>query len=101
VNGEKEEMVPRSFLDMAVPEKDEEKLRDSKSVVDLMHQCKGSDKDVEEKLECGRESTNARMEGEHELSNRVPKLDQSSETLSMIKKARVSVRARSDSTMVK
>lgn len=107
VDGEKEEMVPRSFLDMGVAEKDEasqqsseEKLRESKSVVDLMHRCKGNEKDVEEKSDCGRESSKARTEGDQELSNKVPKLDQNSETLSMIKKARVSVRARSDSTMV-
>jgi len=108
VSGEKEEMVvPRSFLDMGVAEKDEasqqvseEKLRESKSVVDLIHRCKGSEKDIEDKLDCVRESSKARMEGDQELSNKVPKLDQSSETLSMIKKARVSVRARSDSTMV-
>ncbi|KAG2390818.1 WRKY transcription factor [Vigna angularis] len=107
VDGEKEEMVPRSFLDIGVAEKDEasqqpseEKLRESKSVVDLMHRCKGNEKDVEDKLDCGRESSKARMEGDQELSNKVPKLDQNSETLSMIKKARVSVRARSDSTMI-
>ncbi|QCE01749.1 WRKY transcription factor 33 [Vigna unguiculata] len=108
VSGEKEEMVvPRSFLDMGVAEKDEasqqvseEKLRESKSVVDLIHRCKGSEKDIEDKLDCVRESSKARMEGDQELSNKVPKLDQSSETLSMIKKARVSVRARSDSTMI-
>ncbi|KAK7371995.1 hypothetical protein VNO80_05362 [Phaseolus coccineus] len=107
VSGEKEDMVPRSFLDMGVTEKDEasqqpseEKLRESKSVVDLMHQSKGSEKDIEDKLDCGRESSKARMEGEQELSSKVPKLDQNSETLSMIKKARVSVRARSDSTMI-
>ncbi|KAK7385979.1 hypothetical protein VNO78_31993 [Psophocarpus tetragonolobus] len=115
VIGEKEDMVPRSFLDIGVAEKDEssqqsseEKLRDqSKSIVELMDQCKGHGKDIavlEDKLDSGKESsTKARMEGRQagqEFSNKVPKLDQASETISMIKKARVSVRARSDSSMI-
>lgn len=107
-------MVPRSFLDIGVAEKDEPnsqqssegKLRESKSMVELGH---GKDIAVLEayKLDstAGRESTKARMEGrqistEQEFSNKVPRLDPASETMSMIKKARVSVRARTDSSMV-
>lgn len=97
MSGEKEEMVPRPFLEMGVSEK-EEQPSEEKVKVDLMHQCKGSEKEIEDKLDSGRESSKAsRME---QLSTKLPKLDQNSETLSMIKKARVSVRARSDSTMV-
>ncbi|CAJ1971432.1 unnamed protein product [Sphenostylis stenocarpa] len=106
-NAEKEDMVPRSFLDMAVAEKEEasqqsseEKLREGKSMVDLMHQRKSNGKDIEDKLDRGRESSKARMESDQEISNKDPRMDQTSETLSMIKKARVSVRARSDSTMI-
>jgi len=107
-------MVPRSFLDIGVAEKDEPnsqqssegKLRESKSMVELGH---GKDIAVLEayKLDstAGRESTKARMEGrqistEQEFSNKVPRLDPASETMSMIKKARVSVRAKSYSSMV-
>ncbi|TKY57327.1 WRKY transcription factor 6 [Spatholobus suberectus] len=114
VIGEKEDMVPRSFLDMGVAEKDEPsqqssegKLRESKSMVDMTDQCKGHGKDIvvleADKLDSGNESSKARMEGRHadqEFSNKVPRLDQASETMSMIKKARVSVRARSDSSMI-
>ncbi|KAK8467175.1 hypothetical protein PHAVU_008G270500 [Phaseolus vulgaris] len=100
VSGEKEEMVPRPFLEMGVSEK-EEQPSEEKVKVDLMHQCKGSDqKEIEDKLDCGRESSKARMEADQQLSTKLSKLDQNSETLSMIKKARVSVRARSDSTMI-
>ncbi|KAG4402861.1 hypothetical protein GLYMA_02G293400v4 [Glycine max] len=114
VIGEKEDMVPRSFLDIGVAEKDEPnsqqssegKLRESKSMVELGH---GKDIAVLEayKLDstAGRESTKARMEGrqistEQEFSNKVPRLDPASETMSMIKKARVSVRAKSYSSMI-
>ncbi|XP_006576123.3 probable WRKY transcription factor 31 [Glycine max] len=107
-------MVPRSFLDIGVAEKDEPnsqqssegKLRESKSMVELGH---GKDIAVLEayKLDstAGRESTKARMEGrqistEQEFSNKVPRLDPASETMSMIKKARVSVRAKSYSSMI-
>ncbi|KAL2316724.1 hypothetical protein Fmac_030600 [Flemingia macrophylla] len=100
--GEKEEMVARSFLGMVVGEKDEGPRQTS-----AMDQSKGHGKDVvmeadnNNKLDSGRESSKARMHADQELSNKVPRLDQASpETISMIKKARVSVRARSDSSMI-
>ncbi|RDX80106.1 WRKY transcription factor 6, partial [Mucuna pruriens] len=111
VIGEKEDIVPRSFFDMGVGEKDEAsqqssegKLRESKNMVELIDQCKGHGKDVvleadNNKLDSGRESSKARN-ADQEFSNKVPRLDQASETMSMIKKARVSVRARSDSSMI-
>ncbi|XP_029128609.1 WRKY transcription factor 6 isoform X2 [Cajanus cajan] len=102
VIGEKEEMVPRSFLDMGVGEKDEGSQQSSEGK--LMDQCKGHGKDVldadNNKLDSGRESSKARMLADQELSTKVPRLDPASETMSMIKKARVSVRARSDSSMI-
>lgn len=112
MTGEKEDIVPRSFLEIDVAEKDEvsqqtseRKLRESKTMVELMDQSKGHGKDVvlEDKLDSGKESSKTRMEGRHadqEFANKVPRLDQTAETMSMIKKARVSVRARSDSSMV-
>ncbi|XP_027368591.1 probable WRKY transcription factor 31 [Abrus precatorius] len=122
VNEEKEDLIARPFLEMGVAEKDEPshsqqspgvKLRENKSMVDLMDQCKGQDIAVLEpdKVDSGKESSKARMEEKHShadqalipsgcLSNKVPRLDQASETMSMIKKARVSVRARSDSSMI-
>ena len=122
-------MAPRPFLDMGVAgfgEKDkpsqqspEVKLRESKSLVDLM-ECKAqqicTSKDIildKDKLDSGRDNSSAttdRSTAEQGfpgwLSNKVPRLnsfrdvDQASETMSMIKKARVSVRARSESSMV-
>ncbi|XP_061342209.1 WRKY transcription factor 6-like [Gastrolobium bilobum] len=120
-NDKKEDMVPtRSFLEMGVAEKDESsqqsskgELRESKSKVELMecktHQiCTTKDLVLDPyKLDSGRESSKARVELQAFpgwISNEVPRLssfkDQASETMSMIKKARVSVRARSESSMI-
>ncbi|KAK7300029.1 hypothetical protein RJT34_10860 [Clitoria ternatea] len=108
VIGEKEEMVPnrRSFSEMGVTEKDEHSQQSSekegKSMVDLRDQ---QNKDIVSLEADARENSKRRRElGRHGDQafppNKVPRLDQESETMSMIKKARVSVRARSDSSMI-
>ncbi|TKY46932.1 WRKY transcription factor 6 [Spatholobus suberectus] len=128
--GEKDDMIPRPFFDIGVAIKEETspryskgKLRESKSMIDLI-ECKTqkicTSIDVVEldpdKLDSGRDSAKSRRD-QHESSsdkaipgrlssNDVARLsslrevDQASETMSMIKKARVSVRARSESSMI-
>ncbi|KAK7320361.1 hypothetical protein VNO77_29770 [Canavalia gladiata] len=121
VKGEKEDMAPRSFLEMnGVVEKDEGsnsqqssegKVRESKS----MDQCKRQQEIVsleaeteaeaeavaDHKVDSAKESSSRnRMDQTFPSGYKVPRLDQASETMSMIKKARVSVRATSDSTMI-
>ncbi|KAJ1389540.1 WRKY domain [Sesbania bispinosa] len=108
--GKGEDVDPRPILDMGFAEKDESKLRESKSMVDLMD-CKARKLDNNvvleaadnNKVDCGsRENSKSRMD--QALFNKVPRLsslgDQASETMSMIKKARVSVRARSETPMI-
>lgn len=121
-------MVPRPFLEMGIAgfaEKDKpsqqssegSKLRESKSMANLM-ECKTTQQICTRRdlvLDSNnKDSSKARMEESPAdqafpsgwLSNKVPRLnsfmdvDQASETMSMIKKARVSVRARSESSMV-
>lgn len=116
-------MVPRQFIEMGLGEKGEPnsqqfpegKLGESKSMVDLLdHQDHYNNKMDGANNKARRDNAIDERADNHEaiipgwLSNKVPKLssskrdvDQTSETLSMIKKARVSVRARSESSMVK
>ena len=120
--GKKEALISRPFLDMCSAEKDEPsqqssegKLPESKGMVDLM-ECKTqkicSSRDIvqldTDKPDSGRDSAKSGRDRETSewLSNKVTRLssfrdaDQASETMSMIKKARVSVRTRSESSMV-
>ncbi|XP_019462346.1 PREDICTED: probable WRKY transcription factor 31 isoform X1 [Lupinus angustifolius] len=117
--GKKEGMVPRQFLEMGgFSERDKafqqylegSKLRESKSMIELM------ESNTVQALEPTKDnSSKARTMEENPgdqafqgcLSNKVPKLnslmghvDQASETMAIIKKARVSVRTRSESSMI-
>ena len=85
-------IISRSFLDIGIATKEdpsqqhsEAKLQESKNITELM-ECKN--RDVVE-LDSGKDSAKSRRD-KHE----------SSETMSMIKKARVSVRTKTDSSMV-
>ncbi|KAL2322695.1 hypothetical protein Fmac_027074 [Flemingia macrophylla] len=111
---EKDDMITRPFLDIGVAKKEETwqqyskgKQQESKSMIDLMECktrkiCNGRD---------GAKSTRDKHESPDDkaipgFSNDVMKLssfvdaEQTSETMSMIKKARVSVRATTDSPMI-
>ncbi|CAL0307385.1 unnamed protein product [Lupinus luteus] len=129
--GKRESTVPRPFLEMggfagrdkAFSQSFEgSKLRESKSVVELMEPknvqqiCTTSsgnivlepNKDTNSKARIMEESPSDQEFQLGWLSNKVPRLnslrdhnvDQPSETMSIIKKARVSVRARSESSMI-
>ncbi|KAG4377348.1 hypothetical protein GLYMA_18G092200v4 [Glycine max] len=85
-------IISRSFLDIGIATKEdpsqqhsEAKLQESKNITELM-ECKN--RDVVE-LDSGKDSAKSRRD-KHE----------SSETMSMIKKARVSVRTKTDSSMI-
>ncbi|KAK7387112.1 hypothetical protein VNO78_27624 [Psophocarpus tetragonolobus] len=128
--GKQDNTSPKPFLDIGVAKKDETsqqyskgKLRDSKSKIDLI-ECKNqkvfTNEDVVElnsfTLDSGRDNAKSRRDNQHEnqsdktipgwLSNEVTRLsspkndDQTAATMSMIKKARVSVRAKSVSSMI-
>ncbi|XP_027341051.1 probable WRKY transcription factor 31 [Abrus precatorius] len=123
--GKKDGMIPRPLLDIGIAIKEEPsqqysegKLRESKNMVDLMEsktQKTCTTRDVVE-LDSGKDDSAKSRRDIHQSpsdkaimgwpSNEVTRLssfrdvDQPSETMSMIKKARVSVRARSDSSMI-
>lgn len=88
-------MIPRPFFDTGVTIKEENCQQNSKGMIELM--------------ECKTQS-HSKSQGDDAnpgwISNEVTRLgsfrdvDQASETMSMIKKARVSVRARSENSMV-
>ncbi|KAK7305159.1 hypothetical protein VNO77_43059 [Canavalia gladiata] len=128
--GKKDGMIPRPFLDIGIAIKEEPseqdskgKLQENKSMVDLIEsktQKFCTNKDVEldpiSKLDSSKDDTTKSRKNQLENptnkaflgwpSNEVTRLssfrdvDQTSETMSMVKKARVSVRARSDSSMI-
>ncbi|KAF1868642.1 hypothetical protein Lal_00036080 [Lupinus albus] len=122
--GKKEGKVPRPFLEMGGfggrDKAFQQSLEGSKNLVELMENknvqqiCTTRDnivlernKDNNSKARIMEESTSDQAFQLGWLSNKVPRLnylmdhvDQPSETMSIIKKARVSVRARSESSMI-
>lgn len=108
--GKREDVDPRPFLEMDNDEpsqqSSESTLRESTSMVGLMECNKAQHAWTrKDKMDCGMESskTNQALFG-RPPSNRVPRLssfrDSESDTMSMIKKARVSIRARSQASTV-
>ncbi|BAT84119.1 hypothetical protein LR48_Vigan231s000100 [Vigna angularis] len=107
--GKKADMIPRPFLDIGVAMKEENsqqyskgKLQESKNMIDLIESKKQkiyTNKDVTE-LETSEKAIPRWLSNEVSRSSSFKDVDEASETMSMIKKARVSVRARSVSSMI-
>ncbi|XP_061363912.1 WRKY transcription factor 6-like [Gastrolobium bilobum] len=119
----KDDMIPRPFLDIGLAKKDEPSLQERKNMIDLM-ECKAQkictsrdniiQFDTDKHDSEGRDSTKPRRDHESQAEQAFPgwlsdegkrlssfrDVDQASETMSMIKKARVSVRAKSESSMI-
>jgi len=109
VKGKKADMIPRPFLDIGVATKEESsqqyskgKVQESKNMIGLMeskNQKICTDRDVTE-LEASDKAIPRWLSKEVTRLSSFKEVDEASETMSMIKKARVSVRARSVSPMV-
>jgi len=109
MKGKKVDMISRPFLDIGVATKEENsqqyskgKLQESKSTMDMIESKKQkicTNREVTE-LEAPEKAIPRWLSNEVTTRSSSFNVDEASETMSMIKKARVSVRARSVSSMV-
>ncbi|QCD78277.1 WRKY transcription factor 33 [Vigna unguiculata] len=107
--GKKVDMISRPFLDIGVATKEENsqqyskgKLQESKSTMDMIESKKQkicTNREVTE-LEAPEKAIPRWLSNEVTTRSSSFNVDEASETMSMIKKARVSVRARSVSSMI-
>lgn len=103
-------IIPRSLLDIGIATKEdpsqqhysERKLQESKNIIDKLDSGKDSEKSMVDQHEspADHKALWGWISTEATRLSSLRDVDQASETMSMIKKARVSVRAKSYSSMV-
>ncbi|KAH1239571.1 hypothetical protein AAZX31_08G309300 [Glycine max] len=110
-NDKRDDMIiPRSLLDIGIATKEdpsqqhysERKLQESKNIIDKLDSGKDSEKSMVDQHEspADHKALWGWISTEATRLSSLRDVDQASETMSMIKKARVSVRARTDSSMI-